>query len=206
MASQTIPQEILDVANSPELFDKIEAATKPLDLYINQIGELDMIVRKTLKGIIPREQILEHIAETLEVDDVTANRILKIVNLEIFQKLREIILETHQNQEGGKAEETLAHIEDPRGAVVANNPSTRIPINILTKASPHDLAQIPGEVAHNVPHMEQLTEVQTPKQTNPLQSLSVPKHNPMESEVLQAKKPQDVRGYTGIDPYREPLN
>lgn len=205
MINKNIPQEILDVAESATLFDKVELVTKPFDLHINQVGELDSIIREALRGEIPREEILKYIVENLEVDDVTGNKILKTINLEIFQKLRELILETHNEVESTTAEETIAHIENAQTAPLA----TKIPINILEKNPPHDLAKIQGQVAHDVPHIDQPTAPapqQIPEKVpNPLQSLSTPRHNPMESEVLQSKKTIDTRGYDKVDPYREPL-
>ncbi|MBI5126281.1 MAG: hypothetical protein HZA80_00750 [Candidatus Taylorbacteria bacterium] len=204
MINTNIPSEILDVANSAALFDKVELVTKPFELHINQVGELDSIVRQALKGEIPREEILKYIVENLEVDDVTGSKILKTINLEIFQKLRELILETHNEKEGGNAEETLAQIEN----TVTEPLATKLPINVLEKNTPHDLAKIPGQTAHNVPHVEQTppTPPIVEKPRNPLQGLTAPVHNPMESEVLQPKKSPNTRGYDTVDPYREPIN
>lgn len=196
-----IPQEIIDVSNSAALFDKVTLAVQPFELHINQIGELDAIVRGCLKGKIPREEILKYIVENLVVDDITGNKILKTINLEIFQKLRELILETHNEKEGGTAEETLAQIEN----TVTEPLATKLPINVLEKNTPHDLTKIPGQTAHNVPHVEPTPPI-VEKPRNPLQGLTAPVHNPMESEVLQPKKSPNTRGYDTVDPYREPIN
>lgn len=223
---QSIPQEIKDFATSVALADKIEKIGTDLGLHIDQIGELDSIVRQALLGILPREQILKQINENLEVEDLAADRILKVVNTEIFMKLRQLIMETHQEREAAIVEETLAHIENPQAAaqttpvnvaaptptapVVPPAPTPSIPAAVPTISSPHDLTVVPGETAHDVPHIEATVVAPTPTQSQPepqsaFQGLTAPVNNPIDSEVFQAKKPQDNRGYTSVDPYREPL-
>lgn len=206
MNSNSIPQEIIDVADSDIILNEITGAIQAFDFNIDQIGNLDVIVRKTLKGKIPREKLLDTLVEELEIDEITANKLIKNLNVAIFQKLRELILATHQSpqeqSEQGmsgaettqQASETLSGIEHPE--TIVQSQEVKIPINILDSAQPHDIETVPGEVAHDVPR---------PKITNPLQTLSTPSHNPVHTEIYQPKKPMTPPTYETTDPYREPL-
>lgn len=86
--NNTIPEQISKFASSTEFNDAIDKIGDIFGLHIDQIGELDAEIRDILTGASKASDFSKHIKERLEIDDELTQKIIKEVNVQIFDALK----------------------------------------------------------------------------------------------------------------------
>lgn len=139
---------------------------------LNKLGfeQIAIVERETMfiiYGFENPEDYIENIVREAMIDEVTATTIAEAVNDKIFEVIASKV-------EG---------VEKTEKPTAENRPVPEIPLTNLPMVEE-------GEVAHSVPHIEQLITTSTPP--------------PIKPEPAKVSLP-DYRYPDGKDPYREPL-
>ena len=79
---------IKEFAKDPAIFDICENIGKKFGLLIDQVGDLDMEVRKILLGKSKSEDLTATLSKSLEINKVSAQQIVEEVNKQIFSTLK----------------------------------------------------------------------------------------------------------------------
>lgn len=77
-----------EFAKDPAIFDMCENIGKKFGLLIDQIGDLDMEVRRILLGKSKSEDLVNNLSRSLEINKVSAQQIVEEINKQIFSTIK----------------------------------------------------------------------------------------------------------------------
>ena len=142
---QTIPAQLKELSESPDLYIQSEKIGDKFNLHINQTGELDAEIRNVLGGFSKSSDFIKHIMERLEIDRITADKITEEVNKEVFGSIKEQLQKMQSNVKGdddivdeqitSKPQQSLADLERVGGFTIEptgqnGNGSGAVPANL----------------------------------------------------------------------------
>ncbi len=182
-----LPPDIKKAISLVPWKDRVRDIAKRENLNITQSDSLETETLLILYGLLPPESYAGNIVTEVGVDEEQAERIAKLVNDEIIadiEKQFEAIDATAQ-----KSALTPA-LETPTGTPATQ--SVEIPEANLPEV-------IPGEAAHNVPHIEEL-----PKAPTTMPGGMIGDKLTQATSVLPQTGPK-ISYSRGVDPYREPI-
>ncbi len=202
--------QIESLAASAKIFDDCEKVGNIFGLHIDQIGELDSLVRQTLQGQAKSSDFISNLQKNLEIERSLAEKISSEVNKEIFETMKsEIQSKSHDStinnleQIGGFSIEKNANevgVEAPtedRAKLLNSieNPSSHAN-NFSEPLIDHLLGNTAGKEEEKIVTSPQISTVATEKVTavKPITPENLP------TDTAPASIPE-VR--KGPDPYRE---
>lgn len=107
-----LPPDLQRAIDSGETDRIIEDLGKKYKLHIDQLGELNAVIWKTLLGLESSVNFVKNLEESLKIDRTTAENIAREANEEIFLKIRESLKQIEENKHTPKPEDLLKEIEN----------------------------------------------------------------------------------------------
>ncbi len=84
-----LPKNLQDLLDSKETAATINNIGKKYALHIDQLGQLAIVVRAILSGLVSRQNSLSQLREETGLPEDTINLIVYDLNQQIFSKIRE---------------------------------------------------------------------------------------------------------------------
>lgn len=84
-----LPENLQDFLDSKEAAVTINDIGKKYSLHIDQLGQLAIVVRAILSGVVSRQNSLNQLREETGLPEDTLNLIIYDLNQQIFSKIRE---------------------------------------------------------------------------------------------------------------------
>lgn len=94
-----IPQDIMDIIQSSDVYIKLEEIGNVFDLNIDQVGELNLLTEQVMIGKIPSNKYIDTVAKELEITRNKARDIVDAVNNKIFFMVKESIRKIQEKNE-----------------------------------------------------------------------------------------------------------
>ncbi|MCR4279205.1 MAG: hypothetical protein NUV78_00510 [Candidatus Zambryskibacteria bacterium] len=182
---RNLPVELSQIVATQETSVINDEIAKKFSLTKEQRQEMGDEITTRLIGITPDEQFTINIETRLKVTREIAQKIVDEIGNRILSKISKQIL----SKQGKVAQEMLK--------------SETTPKSVSLEIHPNNLPVIePGEVAHDVPHVEEDTPVVGSRQQVVGEES---KKEPTQAMPPAQKTPLTPHYPGGLDPYREPL-
>ncbi len=94
-----IPQQILELARSSEIYTASEKIGDLFGLHIDQVGELDAEIRDILCGIAKSSNFTTDIMKRLDIDRELAQKIMVEVNKQVFDTIKDKLMAENKSGE-----------------------------------------------------------------------------------------------------------
>lgn len=176
---------IKEFAKDPAIFDICENIGKKFGLLIDQVGDLDMEVRKILLGKSKSEDLTSTLSKSLEINKVSAQQIVEEVNKQIFSTLKLKM----QNQSAAY------HTSLGNSQMNANTyPQSFKPINDSPVVQKPTEPEVEPEAVAISPHadLEKAGGFTIEAVGNPLPYTQKPKPKPVELPKIQENVPEKI--------------
>ncbi len=183
-------KQMMSMAYSKEMSQKIQIIADKHSLHIDQMGELAAEIRDVITGVTSSKKFVSDIKERLEINDEKANLISEDVNRDIFEAIRASLQKMQEEKE--KA------IEKVGGFTIENKaPQSSSPLykdtNLNREAVLKDIEDAGKKVSDSgVSLVDHLLKTSKPSA-------------PVTPEIPKTPTPQpEIKKYES-DPYREPI-
>ena len=120
----TLPEEIKTLLLSPDFNDRIEIVAKKHGFNEDQTGTLIRITARLLIGVISPSQFVSSIIENTEVERETASFVAQEINRDIFNPIKDALIELHSVDKSNAVQQVASPTERPLGtaAIVPSAP------------------------------------------------------------------------------------
>lgn len=193
---KALPPVIRDYVGSDHFKDVMRAVTKTFELHIDKAGALYDETVLILIGLEKGEDFVRNLHSKLDVDENTAVSIAATINQEIFEPLRQEVLNPH----------TEADDEEEESVLDQHTPSAP-PVNIPIRSKGEEIKK--DSVAESVKpaEMQESTVAPSSEVDNRMtESTHIPRTEEAEDETKEEDQKKEAPSYGGADPYREPID
>ena len=199
MNPNKVPDSILRLSNSSDIYIACEKIGSEFGLYIDQIGELDAQIRHILRGYSKTQNFKSDIRRILGVNDDVALAIADRVNTQIFKPVK---AELMSQEESDIAKNQTSSIERAGNFTlekdVESEESSLATVDMPSGDRVNLLSNKPDPSTYREPLIDQLLRGSTaiPQEKTVIKSSST---------STQSAPSNPPTGNGGPDPYREPV-
>jgi len=189
-----IPEEILKIIHSGDVYSKLEKIGNKYNLHLDQLGDLNIATEKTMVGKLKSSKFIETISKNLNISEETAENIANDINQEIMDSIRSS-LQKMQQEDNSEPEEEYQTIQKPE-----KNP-------IITQQTP-----ITPQIPKKEPVTTQINNTPSQNTEPPVfvaKTIAIPKPEPVANPVIRPKTLEEAGRFTiekppvGIPQYKD---
>ena len=197
--NRNIPEEILKIIHSGDVYSRLEKIGSKYNLHLDQLGDLNIATEKTMVGKLKSSKFIETISKNLNISEETAENIANDINREIMDPIRSS-LQKMQEEENTETEEEYQTIQKPE-----KNPT--ITQQTTTPQTP-TTSQIP-KAETVTPQINNTPSQNTEPPVFVAKTIAIPKPEPVAIPAIRPKTLDEAGRFTiekppvGIPQYKD---
>lgn len=193
------------MSRDPRIYTAVESVGEKFGLNLDQLGELDVEIKKILLGLSQPADFTQNITDLLKIDSETADGITQSVNEELIKVFREELQGTElTSTEGNKALEQAGDFTIEKTPAVGNPQADDGSIVPINRKDVLEGLENPQPTAPRSAPQAPTTAPEQKRESLVEQLLRSSTAVPTE-KVTQKPSPAVPGASTSGDPYREPL-